>query len=73
VTYSDIRSVKYVIGMRDHHYIDGKWIDCKSAIPVEETKLLDKQHLPPGAMLSPSLSPVAKGMQPMITMNNQFQ
>jgi len=48
--------------MRDHHYIDGKWIDCKSAIPVEETKMLDKQLLPPGVLLSPSLSPVTKGI-----------
>jgi RNA recognition motif-containing protein len=44
VTYSDIRSVSKVIGMRNNHYIDGKWIDCKSAIPVEEIKYLEMQH-----------------------------
>ena len=42
ITYSDIRSVSKVIDMRNNHYIDGKWVYCKSAIPFEEIKLLEK-------------------------------
>ena len=26
--------------MRDQHYIQGKWVDCKSAIPIPEMKEL---------------------------------
>ena len=30
--------------MHDQHYIDGKWIDCKSAIPFDEIKTLEKKQ-----------------------------
>lgn len=26
--------------MRDKHYIQGKWVDCKSAIPINEMREL---------------------------------
>ena len=40
VTYSSLRSVQQVTKMRDEHYIQGKWVDCKSAIPIPEMKEL---------------------------------
>ena len=30
--------------MHNEHFIDGKWIDCKSAIPFEEIKSLEKKQ-----------------------------
>lgn len=30
--------------MHKEHYIDGKWIDCKSAIPFEDIKSIEKQQ-----------------------------
>jgi len=30
--------------MHNEHFIDGKWIDCKSAIPFEEIKSLEKKE-----------------------------
>ena len=44
ITYRDIQSVVSVIDMHDQHYIDSKWIDCKSAIPFEEIKSLEKKQ-----------------------------
>lgn len=44
ITYKYIQSVVRVINMHDQHYIDGKWIDCKSAIPFEEIKSLEKKQ-----------------------------
>ena len=38
VTFSDIRSVNLVLKMRDQHQIDGKWIDVKSAVPVQQMR-----------------------------------
>lgn len=34
VTFKDILSVNAVLKMRNHHQIDGKWVDVKSAVPV---------------------------------------
>lgn len=36
VTYEDIKSVNLVLKMRDHHYIENKWVDVKSAVPIEQ-------------------------------------
>jgi RNA recognition motif-containing protein len=44
ITYQDIESVVQVIQMHNEHFIDGKWIDCKSAIPFEEIKSLEKKE-----------------------------
>ena len=44
ITYKDVESVVQVINMHDKHFIEDKWIDCKSAIPFEEIKLIEKQQ-----------------------------
>lgn len=33
VTFKDIRSVHEVMKNKDRHMIQGKWVDCKCAIP----------------------------------------
>lgn len=38
VTYDDIRSVNLVLKLKDKHVIEGKWVDVKSAVPVEQMK-----------------------------------
>lgn len=38
ITYQNIESVIQVIDRHNEHFIDGKWIDCKSAIPFEDIK-----------------------------------
>ncbi len=40
ITYNDISCVTKVMLMRDKHYIQGKWVDCKSAIPINEMREL---------------------------------
>ena len=44
ITYKDVESVVQVINMHDKHFIEDKWIDCKSAIPFEEIKLIEQQQ-----------------------------
>ena len=42
--------------MRDQHYIQGKWVDCKSAIPIPEMKelqALEELSQRSGAILPP--------------------
>ena len=41
VTYCTIHSVSSVMQMKQKHIIQGKWVDCKSAIPVNEMKLIE--------------------------------
>jgi len=41
VTYSNISSVTTVMQMKNKHIIQGKWVDCKSAIPINEMKLIE--------------------------------
>lgn len=36
VIYADQNAVDQVIKHRDEHYINGKWVDCKSAILRQE-------------------------------------
>lgn len=36
VIYSDREAAEKVIQHRDDHYINGKWVDCKSAILRQE-------------------------------------
>ena len=38
VTYTDIRCLDKVMEMRDQHQIQGKWVDCKRAVPVSQMK-----------------------------------
>ena len=42
VTYYDINCVTEVMSLKDKHAIMGKWIDCKSAIPPEEMKIMQE-------------------------------
>lgn len=44
MTYYDINSVKSVMQMKENHVIQGKWVDCKSAIPVNEMKLIQNKE-----------------------------
>jgi len=44
VTYGDIRSVNTVLKMKDSHQIEGKWIDVKSAVPVQQMKEVLLSH-----------------------------
>lgn len=41
VTYTELVSVKTVMQMKTKHIIQGKWVDCKSAIPISEMKLIE--------------------------------
>lgn len=34
VTYKSIDSLENVMGMKDSHTIQGKWVDCKRAVPA---------------------------------------
>lgn len=36
VIYQSQEAAEHVIADRDHHYINGKWVDCKSAILRQE-------------------------------------
>jgi len=38
VTFTDIRSVNHVLKIRDKHKIENKWIDVKSAVPVQQMR-----------------------------------
>ena len=38
VTYKDIGSVHAVMSIKERHVISDKWVDCKSAIPINEMK-----------------------------------
>ena len=40
VTYEDISCVTAVMELKNRHTIQGKWVDCKSAIPINEMKLI---------------------------------
>lgn len=51
--------------MQENHVIQGKWVDCKSAIPVNEMKLIqskDKDPLSPETIIDimpvPTPSPI---------------
>ena len=35
VTFVDIRSVNTVLRLKDKHVIEGKWVDVKSAVPIQ--------------------------------------
>ena len=41
VTYTNIQSVHRIMKDRQNHYIQGKWVDCKSAVPISEMKSLN--------------------------------
>ena len=43
VTYYDINCVAAVMGLKDKHFILGKWVDCKSAIPPDEMRIMQQQ------------------------------
>ena len=43
MTYNNLDSVHAVMQIRDEHYIEGKWVDCKSAIPISEMKVLQQE------------------------------
>ena len=49
VTYYDLESVKQVMQMQENHVIQGKWVDCKSAIPVNEMKNLQIKDKEPSS------------------------
>ena len=38
VTFVDIRSVNTVLRLKDKHVIEGKWVDVKSAVPIQQMK-----------------------------------
>lgn len=38
MTFADICSVNWVLKMRDKHMIEGKWVDVKSAVPVQQMR-----------------------------------
>ena len=38
VTYCDIQSVNLVLQLRAKHVIEGKWVDVKSAVSVEQMR-----------------------------------
>ena len=38
VTFTDIRSVNLVLKLRDKHVIHDKWVDVKSAVPIQQMK-----------------------------------
>jgi len=38
VTFIDIRSVNLVLKLRDRHTILNKWVDVKSAVPIEQMR-----------------------------------
>ena len=38
VTYTDIASVEKVMELKDSHVIQGKWVDCKRAVPASQMK-----------------------------------
>lgn len=38
VIFDKKESADRVIELRDHHYMNGKWVDCKSAILRQEMK-----------------------------------
>ena len=40
VTYSDLECATKVMQLKDQHVIQGKWVDCKSAVPVAQMKAL---------------------------------
>ena len=44
VTYEDIKSVNIVLRMRQHHFIQDKWVDVKSAVPIEQMKQVLSQQ-----------------------------
>lgn len=41
VTYCSIQSVATVMKNKEKHFINDKWVDCKSAIPVNQMKLIE--------------------------------
>ena len=43
VTFVDIRSVNLVLKLRDRHTILNKWVDVKSAVPIEQMKEVVQQ------------------------------
>lgn len=42
VTYYDINCVAAVMSLKDKHFILGKWVDCKSAIPPDEMRIMQQ-------------------------------
>lgn len=38
VTYKDIRSVNLVLRLKQKHIISNKWVDVKSAVPIQQMK-----------------------------------
>jgi RNA recognition motif-containing protein len=38
VTYRDIRSVNLVLKLKQKHVIQNKWVDVKSAVPIQQMK-----------------------------------
>ena len=38
ITYKDLYSVEKVMEMKDQHVIQGKWVDCKRAVPASQMK-----------------------------------
>ena len=38
VTFTDIRSVNIVLKLKDKHVIEGKWVDVKTAVPIQQMK-----------------------------------
>lgn len=44
MTFADIRSVNLVLKLRDRHTILDKWVDVKSAVPIEQMKEVVQQQ-----------------------------
>ena len=38
ITFQDIRSVNLVLKLREKHIIEKKWVDVKSAVPIDQMK-----------------------------------
>ena len=38
VTYMEVNSVDKVMDLKDSHVIQGKWVDCKRAVPASQMK-----------------------------------
>ena len=45
ITFKDVDSVNQVLMRKDQHQISGKWIDVKSAVPVDDmAKFLNERQ-----------------------------
>ena len=44
VTYRDIRSVNLVLKLKQKHVILNKWVDVKSAVPIQQMKEVMMAH-----------------------------